>query len=236
MDLGSYGADKEEGMKKLHCACAALILLIAVTPVFAQEADLDDEDAILMVADLSAQDPPPAAQGQTRASASAHQGMMDGRGRWEGHRTFLNLTQDQIAKMRDLHTRYYGETRNLRYDLMQRRLEMRRLFLDPKADSASILVKQKELSAARQRLADAMARMMVEWRAVLTPEQIQRLDMAALAHGRMGGMMMGGGMGHRGMMDGRDGRGMMGRGAEAHGMMDRTEDNPHGGYGGTGEE
>jgi Spy/CpxP family protein refolding chaperone len=232
-------------MKKLYCACVALILLIAVTPLFAQEADLDDEDAILMVADLSAQDPPAAAQGKTPASTNAHQGMMgrhqemmDGRGRWEGHRTFLNLTQDQIAKMRDLHTRYYGETRNLRYDLMQRRLEMRRLFLDPKADSASILAKQKELSAARQGLMDAMARMMVEWRAILTPEQIQKLDMAALAHGRMGGMMMGGGMGHRDMMDDHDGRGMMGRGAEAHGMMDHTmeSNNPHAGYGRTGEE
>ncbi len=224
-------------MKKWYCACLTVVFLLIVTPLFAQVADLDDENMILFVADMSAQDPPDnsaTTQGQPQTSAGTHQEMKDhhgwgmgGHGHSGGVAAFLNISKEQIARMKDLHTRYYAETRNLRYDLMQQRLEMRRLFLDPKADSAALMAKQKELSAVRQRLMDVMARMMIDWRAILTPEQIQKLDMAALAHGMMGmggGMMgMGGGMmgmGGPGMMGhGMEGHGMMGHGMEGHGMM-----------------
>lgn len=209
-------------------ACLAVIFLMAASPAISQEADLDDEGMILFVADVSSQDPPQGMsemKGQVaprnapgQASADSRSWQRPGYGRWGGIAAYLDLSNDQITRMRDLHNRYYQETRNLRYDLMQRRLEMRRLFLDPKADSAALLAKQREVSSARQRLGDAMARMMVDWRAILTPQQIQKLDMAALGHSRMGtdGMMMGGGWGYgmggemqHGMMMGR---GMMGDG------------------------
>ena len=234
-------------MKKWFCACLSVLLLMIVAPVFAQEVDLDDEDMILFVADMSAQDPPdssPAVAEQPQSTAGPHKEMADhrgchkeGHGRWGGIAAFLNLSRDQIAKMRDIHDRYYMETRDLRYDLMEQRLRMRRLFLDPKADSAALLAKQKELSTVRQRLMDAMARLMVDWRAVLTPEQIRKLDMASLVHGAMGygmgggmgpGMMgpgmMGGGMGCGCGMGAGMGHEMMGRemkehGMEEHGMM-----------------
>jgi len=92
---------------------------------------------------------------------------------------------------------------------------MRRLFLDPKVDAPALLAKQKEVSAVRQRLMDAMARLMIDCRAVLTPEQIQKLDMVALAHDARGAGMMGQGMMGPGMM----GQGMMGHGMDGHGMM-----------------
>jgi Spy/CpxP family protein refolding chaperone len=203
-------------MKKLFCACLTMLLLMIAAPVLAQEIDLDDEDMIFFVADMSAADPPdnaPAVTGQPQPMAGPHKETADhqgwgkgGHGRWGGIAAFLNLSRDQIAKMRDIHNRYYLDTRSLRYDLMQQRLEMRRLFLDPKVDSAALLAKHRELNALRQRLTDAMASLMIDWRAILTPEQITKLDMAVLARGAMG-YGMGAGMGP-GMM----GQGMMGDG------------------------
>jgi len=190
-------------------------------PLFAQPADIDDEASLLIVADMGSQDTPgtPAAtHGQAQQPGPA--GMREHHGwggpmrtREGGMAAFLNLTPDQLAKMGDLHNRYYMQTRDLRYDLMVGRLESIRLFLDPKADSAAILAKQGQVSALRQRLADTMARMMVDARAILTPEQIQKLDMAFLAHGMgMARHPMGPGM-HEGM----EGHSMMGQGMMSQG-------------------
>jgi Spy/CpxP family protein refolding chaperone len=199
---GEGKARKEAYMKKWYSACLALALIITAAPAIAQETDLDDENMIFLVADMGNQEPSTMARtGQdqspptpgARGPGGGDHRYMDHHPGWGGGAGFLNLTQDQLSKMQDLHNRYYRETRNLRYDLMQRRLEMRRLFLDPKTDSAALLAKQRELSAVRQRLMDAMARMMIDWRAILTPEQVQKLDMASLARGMMPqhGHMMG---------------------------------------------
>ncbi len=123
--------------------------------------------------------------------------------------------------MRALRDRFYNETRDLRYDMAQKRLEMRKLFMDPKTDDATLLAKQKEMSALRQKLQDKMAQMMIEGRKILTPEQLQKLDRMGMGPGGMGfGMMDGPMMGH-GMM-GYGGFGPMGRGMGGGcGMMGR---------------
>jgi Spy/CpxP family protein refolding chaperone len=53
---------------------------------------------------------------------------------------------------------------------------MRKLFTDPKTDDATLLAKQKEISKLRQQLSEKKAGMKVEWRKILTPEQIAKLD------------------------------------------------------------
>jgi hypothetical protein len=89
-----------------------------------------------------------------------------------------------------------------------KRLEMKKLFTDPKTDDATLLAKQKELSALRQQMSDKIAQMMIEGRKILTPEQIMKLDRLPMgAAWLMGpGMrsrgMMGGGKMHEGMMPG----------------------------------
>ncbi len=125
-----------------------------------------------------------------------------------GEGKFLGLSKEQIDKMQALRDRLYNETRDLRYDMAQKRLEMRKLFMDPKTDDATLLAKQKEMSALRQKLQDKMAQMMIEGRKILTPEQLQKLDRAGMGPGGMGFGMLG-----HGMMDG----GMMGRGMMGHG-------------------
>ena len=127
----------------------------------------------------------------------------------------LNLTKEQIDTMREMRDRYFQETRDMRYELAQTKLEMRKLFTDPKVDDATLLAKQKEVSSLRQKFTDKMAQMMIEGRKILTPEQIKKLDQMPMGGFGMGGMgfdMMG-----RGMMMG-PGSGMMGPGMMHRGM------------------
>jgi len=137
-----------------------------------------------------------------------------------GLMSYLNLTSDQVTKLKDLKSKYYMETRDLRYELAIKRLEMMKLFSDPNAKEAALSAKQKELSALRQKKWDKAAQMMIQARSILTPEQISKLD---TLHGMMGGMI-GGAMMRHGMMGpgmdcqmmGQTGRGC---GCDCQGMM-----------------
>ena len=115
----------------------------------------------------------------------------------------LGLSKEQIAKMHDIWKKYFVDTRNERFDLAEKWLEIHRMFTDPKADPGAIMAKQKELMAIRDRLMLARAQAMVDSRSVLTPEQLEKLDMAMMPHylGGMGGMHRGM-MGEHGMMHG----------------------------------
>jgi Spy/CpxP family protein refolding chaperone len=109
---------------------------------------------------------------------------------------YLGFSKEQIDKMRELRDRFYNETRDLRYDMAQKRIEMGKLFTDPRTDDATLLAKQKEMSGSRQKLQDKMAQMMIEGRKMLTPEQLRKLDQMGMGQGGMGfGMMMPGMMG-----------------------------------------
>jgi len=69
----------------------------------------------------------------------------------------LNLTDQQLAKMKELRNRFRADTRDLRYDLKIKRVEMRKLFTDPKTDDETLLAKQKEISGLRQQLSEKKA-------------------------------------------------------------------------------
>jgi Spy/CpxP family protein refolding chaperone len=120
----------------------------------------------------------------------------------------LGLSEEQLNKMREMRDRYYQETRDLRYEISQKQLEMRKLFTDPKVDDVTLVAKQKELSSLRQKLMDKRAQMMIEGRRILTPEQMQKLDQMPSGSFGMGRSGIGSGMRGSGMM----GEGMMGRG------------------------
>lgn len=105
---------------------------------------------------------------QDKGFASARQ-----RGRFT---KYLGLSPEQKEKMKELRSRYKSETRDLRYDLAAKRLEMRKLFTDPKSEEAALLAKQKELNALRQQMTEKKSQMKMEWRKILTPEQIAKLD------------------------------------------------------------
>jgi Spy/CpxP family protein refolding chaperone len=88
----------------------------------------------------------------------------------------LGLTDQQLAKMKELKNRFHADTRDVRYNLEIKRIEMRKLFTDPKTDDETLLAKQKEISELRQQLSEKKAQMKIEWRKILTPEQIAKLD------------------------------------------------------------
>jgi Spy/CpxP family protein refolding chaperone len=89
---------------------------------------------------------------------------------------YLGISDEQLAKMKELKISFYNDTRDLRYNLAIKRLEMRKLFTDPKTDDATLLAKQKEISNLRQQLSDKKAVMKLKWRKILTSEQIAKLD------------------------------------------------------------
>jgi Spy/CpxP family protein refolding chaperone len=88
----------------------------------------------------------------------------------------LGLSDQQLAKMKELRNRFHTDTRDLRYNLEIKRIEMRKLFTDPKTDDETLLAKQKVISELRHQLSDKKAQMKIEWRKILTPEQIAKLD------------------------------------------------------------
>jgi Spy/CpxP family protein refolding chaperone len=88
----------------------------------------------------------------------------------------LGLTDQQLAKMKELRNSFRNDTRDLRYSLEIKRLEMRKLFTDSKTDDETLLAKQKEIRDLRQQLSEKKDGMKLEWRKILTPEQIAKLD------------------------------------------------------------
>jgi Spy/CpxP family protein refolding chaperone len=192
-------------MTKPWMGLLAVLLVFTVSPVLAQQVDIDDEEMIALVAD---QDPGATAAAQEMSQRqgppgerpdSTRPGYGPGAGGWHhgagwgGAGSYLNLSKDQTDKMRDLWKRYYLDTRSVRFDLMAKRVEMLRIFTDPRTNTAALLTTQNQLSALREKLANRRAQAMIEWRGLLTPEQIEKLDLMMLAHQRM--RMMGGGMG-----------------------------------------
>ena len=90
--------------------------------------------------------------------------------------SYLKLTDDQISKMKELRDRYRSDTRDLKYNLAIKRLEMRKLFTEPNTEDSVLLARQKELNGLRMQLMEKRGQMKIEWRKILTAEQISKLD------------------------------------------------------------
>lgn len=112
--------------------------------------------------------------------------------RWEGDRpgegfhalaSRLSLSKEQMEKLLDLRRRQINETGPLRNELLQKRLEMKRLFADPTKDEATILAKQREIEIIMQRLHEKTTQFRLEQRRVLTPEQLRELGEIAANRG-----------------------------------------------------
>ncbi len=210
-------AKKGGTMKKWYVSMAVLALVLVTTVVFAQGPGSGPGNAPSSSGSESYRGPGPYGQGWGR------QGFEPGWGRFHerfGEGSWLGLSKEQIDKMQALRDRIFNETRDLRYEMAEKRLEMRKLFTDPKISDATLTAKQKEMSALRQKLQDKMAQMMIEGRKILTPEQLQKLDRGGMG-GAMGFGGMGFGMGGGPMAGGPMGSGMMGRGMIGRGPMGR---------------
>ncbi len=82
------------------------------------------------------------------------------------------LTPDQIAKFQELRQKFLAETARLRGDLLTKRLELKSLWTNPKAEDKAILEKERELRDLQNQLSDKALQFRLESRKFLTPEQI----------------------------------------------------------------
>ena len=127
---------------------------------------------------------------QEQSDPPSH-GRMHSEKSWS-HGKGLNLSPEQKAKFQELRRRFTKDTAQLRGELVTKRLELRSLWTDPKADSQAILAKEREFRDIKNRMKDKIIQYKLEARSLLTPEQIEKLGMM---QGRGCKRMMGHGRG-----------------------------------------
>ncbi len=88
----------------------------------------------------------------------------------------LNLSEEQKGKMKEIRARFQADVHDLKYDIRIKKVEVQKLFTDPATDDATLLAKEKELNGLKLKFMDRKAEMKVEFRKILTPEQIRMLD------------------------------------------------------------
>ena len=94
-----------------------------------------------------------------------------GSGLWKA----LNLTPEQIEKMKALREDSFKETIPLRNELMSKKLERAALWVQTNPDEEKILAKQKEINALRAQLGEKVTKNRLAMRKILTPEQEAKL-------------------------------------------------------------
>ena len=114
----------------------------------------------------------------------------------------LNLTAEQMEKIRALKESFLKETKPLRDKMFSKRGDLRLLWLEKSPDQDKILAAKKELRILRDQMEDKMtAQRLAVFNNVLTPEQQNKARaLMAKRHGHGPGMMghgpgMGSGMG-----------------------------------------
>lgn len=88
----------------------------------------------------------------------------------------LNLTDQQVEKMRKLNEEHYAQSRELRIQLMDKMHQLRQLQLQKNPDQAAIEAKKKEITELREKLSGIARQYREQCRALLTEEQLEQLD------------------------------------------------------------
>ena len=111
-----------------------------------------------------------------------------GGGRWMNASTFscLDLTTEQSEKIRALRETHLKEMAPLRTQLHTKRAELRLLWLQTNPDPAKIKVLQKEILGLRGQVQDKTTDHWLEFRNILTPEQLTKLLAQGLGKGHHG--------------------------------------------------
>jgi len=113
-----------------------------------------------------------------------------GMGYGYGYPAIPNLTAEQSSKIQALQKAHLDEITPLQQELLQKRTELRSLWLTQNADQARITALQKEILNLQSKLQEKGTNLSLEIRKVLTPEQ--QAQMAAfgpgMGRGKMGRM------------------------------------------------
>jgi Spy/CpxP family protein refolding chaperone len=106
----------------------------------------------------------------------------------------LNLTADQKTKLGELRDAQFKNAKPLRDQMIAKRDELRKLWLEPNPDQGKITAAQKEMRAVRDQMQDKMTASRLEMLKVLTPEQREKAK--SFAAGYAAGRGYGPGRGH----------------------------------------
>ncbi len=111
----------------------------------------------------------------------------------KGYGYGIDLSKDQQNTMWQLREKFNSDTSSLRYEMFQKRNELRTLYADPKATDAALLAKEKEVNTLMQKMHDRMVRLKLDQRKIYTPEQLKKLaDRGGPGFGRHHGVRTGG--------------------------------------------
>lgn len=86
----------------------------------------------------------------------------------------LNLTPEQMEKVRVLRESYLKEKEPFRNQLFTKRMELKLLWMQTKAEPAKIRSKQKEIHDLRWKLKEKRTNHRLAFRNILTPEQLSK--------------------------------------------------------------
>ena len=121
--------------------------------------------------------------------------MMHGQEQW-GSGKGSSLTPEQNTKFQELRRKFIEETAQLRGAILTKRLELRSLWTDPKADAKIMIDKEKELRDLQNQMREKAFRNRLEACKLLTPEQIENWKPGwGMDRGFRGSHGMGRGMG-----------------------------------------
>jgi hypothetical protein len=87
----------------------------------------------------------------------------------------LGLSKEQTDRMVELKRKYSEQVKVLREDLFRKTIEARTFFADPKSEEGTIVAKEKELAAIRDKLRQTIVQFRLEQRRILTAEQLEQL-------------------------------------------------------------
>ena len=135
------------------------------------------------------------AQGPGFGSGFGRKGDCAGRGDCAGPCGGSTLSDEQKAEMQQLRQEFFNETAPLRETIRTKRLELRTLWANPKADSAAIQAMEKELRELTNQMKDKMVQFRLEARNHLTDEQLAQFGACGGGMGRGQGCGKGRGQG-----------------------------------------
>jgi Spy/CpxP family protein refolding chaperone len=99
----------------------------------------------------------------------------------------LNLTPDQVEKIKALRESFFKEKIPLQNKMVRERLELKALWMQTNPDEQKILAKQKEIDTLRAQIEEKAIKNRLEMRKILTPEQQAEWMYFRSRHGGWGG-------------------------------------------------
>jgi Spy/CpxP family protein refolding chaperone len=109
----------------------------------------------------------------------------------------LQLTPEQVEKLRSIQTSYLNDIGSLRSDLLNKRYELRRLMSDPTSKADDIRAKQEEAFELEAQIQEKVIDYRLMVREILTPEQFRLwISRYQEGFGPRSGHRHGMGMGH----------------------------------------